>query len=369
MQIYLVGGAVRDQLLGLTVKDRDWVVVGADASIMRQLGFHAVGKDFPVFLHPTTHEEYALARTERKTTKGYTGFVFHADQNVTLEQDLLRRDLTINAMAQSENGEIIDPFNGQNDLKNKILRHVSTAFTEDPVRILRTARFAARYDFHVADETMLLMHKMVKQGEVDALVAERVWQELSKGLMENHPRRMFEVLYKCKTLHIILPEIASLFEQNQMKTVFHALDFAAKNHFSLPERYATLLFLVNNINTINQRWCVPKSCAQLAQLVQQFHNDLRSHNPLNAEKILYVLQHCDAIRRRQRFELILNICSAIDTAQGHNFATNRQLWERYLCAVQNVDTRNIAMQYANNMPKQIADAIYQARIHAITEIL
>jgi len=211
MQTYLVGGAVRDSLLGLPVRDRDWVVVGADAETMLAQGFLPVGKDFPVFLHPDSREEYALARTERKTAKGYTGFAFHADKDVTLEQDLMRRDLTINAIAQSSDGLIIDPFGGEADLRRKILRHVSPAFAEDPVRILRTARFAARYGFEVAEETMCLMRQMVEAGEADALVAERVWQELAKGLMEKQPRRMFEILRECGALKVLLPEIDALF--------------------------------------------------------------------------------------------------------------------------------------------------------------
>ena len=210
MKTYLVGGAVRDYLLGLPVKDRDWVVVGADAQTMLAQGFQPVGKDFPVFLHPDTHEEYALARTERKTAKGYAGFSFHADKDVTLEQDLMRRDLTINAMAQDSDG-LIDPFGGQQDLAAGILRHVSPAFAEDPVRILRTARFAARYGFEIAEETMRLMRQMVENGEADALVAERVWQELAKGLMEKNPRRMIEVLRQCGALKVLLPEVDALF--------------------------------------------------------------------------------------------------------------------------------------------------------------
>ena len=251
MKIYLVGGAVRDALLKQKTHDKDWVVVGADAQTLLEQGFTAVGKDFPVFLHPITHEEYALARTERKTGKGYTAFTFHADKSVTLEQDLMRRDLTINAMAQDENGKIIDPFGGQEDLKNKILRHVSPAFSEDPVRILRIARFAARYNFQIAPETMMLMQKMVQNGEVNALVAERVWQELAKGLMENNPRRMIEVLRECGALHVLLPELDALFGIPQ-RADFHpeidtgehillVLQRTAALNFSLPERYAALL--------------------------------------------------------------------------------------------------------------------------------
>jgi tRNA nucleotidyltransferase (CCA-adding enzyme) len=211
MRTYMVGGAVRDALLGLPVNDRDWVVVGATPQEMIALGYLPVGRNFPVFLHPQTREEYALARTERKTARGYHGFVFHAEPNITLEDDLARRDLTINAMAQTDEGRLIDPFAGQADLRNRLLRHVTVAFREDPVRILRVARFAARFaDFRVADETLALMRQMVEAGEVDALVAERVWQELARGLMEHKPSRMFEVLRECGALARLLPEVDRL---------------------------------------------------------------------------------------------------------------------------------------------------------------
>jgi tRNA nucleotidyltransferase (CCA-adding enzyme) len=208
MQIYVVGGAVRDALLGLPVKDRDYVVVGATPDDMLAQGFRPVGKDFPVFLHPATQEEYALARTERKTAPGYKGFVFHTSADVTLEQDLVRRDLTINAIARADDGTLTDPFGGRRDIEQRVFRHVSDAFAEDPVRILRVARFAARYsDFRVAPETNALMRRMTEQGEVDALVPERVWQELSRGLMEATPSRMLEVLRDCGALARILPEL------------------------------------------------------------------------------------------------------------------------------------------------------------------
>ena len=215
MQIYMVGGAVRDQLLGLPVNDRDWVVVGATPEQMQALGYLPVGKDFPVFLHPETHEEYALARTERKTAPGYKGFAFHTAQDVTLEQDLARRDLTINSIAEpaglTVSGSLFDPYNGQKDLQDRVLRHVTDAFREDPVRILRVARFAARFtDFSIAPETMALMREMVEDGEVDALVPERVWQELSRGLMEAQPSRMLTVLRDCGALQRLLPEVARL---------------------------------------------------------------------------------------------------------------------------------------------------------------
>ncbi len=302
MQIYLVGGAVRDTLLNLPVTDRDWVVVGADAETMTKRGFQPVGKDFPVFLHPETHEEYALARTERKTAKGYAGFAFYADKNVTLEQDLQRRDLTINAMAQDSDGLIIDPFGGRQDLRDKVLRHVSPAFAEDPVRILRTARFAARYGFEVAPETMTLMKQMVENGEADALVAERVWQELAKGLMEPQPRRMMEILRECGALKVLLPEVDALFGVPQRADYHPEIDSgihtlmvlqrAADMGLTLPERYAALLHDLGKaltpadilpkhhghdiagvvpVRTVNARWKVPKACAELAELVCRWH--------------------------------------------------------------------------------------------------
>jgi len=251
MKIYSVGGAVRDELLGLPVQDRDYVVVGATPQQMAAQGFRPVGKDFPVFLHPVTHEEYALARTERKTAPGYAGFVFHTDADVTLEQDLIRRDLTINAIAKAEDGTLVDPFGGRRDLQAKVLRHVSRAFAEDPVRILRIARFAARFaDFAVAPETNELMRQMVAAGEVDALVPERVWQELARGLMEAKPSRMFEVLRACGALARILPELDALWgvpqppqHHPEIDTGVHVMlviDVAASRRYALPIRFAAL---------------------------------------------------------------------------------------------------------------------------------
>lgn len=250
MKIYRVGGSVRDELLGLPVKDRDYVVVGATPEDMVRLNYRPVGKDFPVFLHPQSHEEYALARTERKTSRGYKGFEVFASPQVTLEEDLKRRDLTINAIAKDESGQIIDPFDGTSDLKAGILRHVSSAFSEDPVRILRAARFAARFNFQIAPETLILMQTMVHNGEVDALVSERVWQELARGLMENAPSKMFLTLRSCGALVRILPEIDALFGVPQpeyahpeIDTGIHVMlviDYAAKQNYSLPVRFAAL---------------------------------------------------------------------------------------------------------------------------------
>src|SRR5262245_49677004 len=251
MKIYAVGGAIRDELLGLPVKDRDWVVVGATPEAMVQAGFRPVGRDFPVFLHPQNNEEYALARTERKTAPGYAGFSFHAAPDVTLEQDLARRDLTINAIAEDEAGELTDPFNGQEDVKQRVLRHVSSAFGDEPVRRLRVARFAARFqDFSIAPETMALMRSMVEDGEVDALVAERVWQELATGLMEGKPSRMLAVLRECGALARILPEVDTLYgvpqraeHHPEVDTGVHiemVVDMSARLAGSLPVRFAAL---------------------------------------------------------------------------------------------------------------------------------
>ncbi|NBO10329.1 MAG: multifunctional CCA addition/repair protein, partial [Methylophilaceae bacterium] len=303
MQVFCVGGAVRDELLGLEVKDRDFVVVGSTPAEMEAAGFKAVGKDFPVFLHPQTHEEYALARTERKTAKGYKGFQVYAAPDVTLAQDLARRDLTINAIAKDEAGQLIDPYAGMTDLKNKVLRHVSPAFNEDPVRILRAARFAARFtDFTIAPETLSLMQEMVANGEVDALVPERVWQELAKGLMEAQPSRMFEVLRACGALQKILPELDNLWGVPQPE-IYHpevdtgvhvmmVIDYAAQKGYSLPIRFAALTHdlgkgttpkeilprhighearSVSMLLNVSKRLRVPNECKELAQIVAKFH--------------------------------------------------------------------------------------------------
>ena len=299
MQTYIVGGAVRDELLGFAVKDKDYVVVGSTPEAMVAAGFQPVGKDFPVFLHPHTHDEYALARTERKTAKGYKGFAVHASPEVTLEEDLARRDLTINAIAKSDNGQLIDPFNGLADIQSRVLRHVSDAFAEDPVRILRVARFSARLsDFELAPETLRLMCQMVDAGEVDALVAERVWQELVKGLMETKPSRMFEMLRACGALRKILPELDRLWgvpqpEQHhpEIDTGVHVMmviDYAAQQNFSLPVRFAALMHDLGKgttpqemlprhigheersadlVKAVCKRLRVPNDCKELAVMV------------------------------------------------------------------------------------------------------
>ncbi len=401
MNIYLVGGAVRDTLLNLPVADRDWVVVGADADAMLAQGFQPVGKDFPVFLHPESHEEYALARTERKTAKGYAGFAFHAAKDVTLEQDLARRDLTINAMAQDSDGRIIDPFGGQQDLRDGILRHVSPAFAEDPVRILRSARFAARYGFQVAAETMQLMRQMVDDGEADALVAERVWQELAKGLMEPRPRIMLEILRECGALKVLLPEVDALFGVPQRADYHPEIDSgihtlmvvqrAADMGLSLPERYAALVHDLGKtltpaailprhhghdiagvapVRAVNTRWRVPKACAELAELVCRWHIIFHSVAELRPQTVLDTLKKADAFRRPERFQTALNVCVA-DT-QGrlnreHTPYPQREHWLALLTAANRTDTTAIAAAH-RDAPEKIAAAIDKARLEHISPL-
>ena len=340
MQIYLVGGAVRDRLLGRPGGDRDWVVVGSTPEAMTAAGYRPVGKDFPVFLHPDTHEEYALARTERKHGHGYHGFQVYAAPDVTLEDDLVRRDLTINAMAQDAEGRVTDPHGGQRDLAARVLRHVSPAFAEDPVRILRLARFAARFaDFTVADETMALMRQMVDDGEVDHLVAERVWQELARGLMEERPSRMFEVLRDCGALARLLPELDRLWGVPQRADyhpeidtgvhVMMVLDMAARLQAPLSVRYACLGHdlgkgttppdilprhlghegrSVQLLRDVNERLRVPNDCRELAEVVAREHGNIHGSLNFGAAAVLRLLGRCDAWRKPQRFIEVLLAC-------------------------------------------------------------
>ncbi len=339
MKTYLVGGAVRDALMGLSGPDRDWVVVGGTPEALVAQGYQPVGKDFPVFLHPSTHEEYALARTERKTARGYHGFSVYAAPDVTLEQDLARRDLTINAIAQ-DGHTLIDPYGGQRDLQDKVLRHVTEAFREDPVRILRVARFAARFpDFTVAPETTALMREMVANGEVDALVSERVWQELSRGLMGAKPSRMLQVLRDCGALQRLLPEVNKLYGVPQradyhpeIDTGIHlemVLDASARMNASLEVRFACLCHDLGKGTTpadvlprhigheqrsekltrnLCERWRVPVACKELAELVAREHGNIHQSMGFGAEAVLRLLVRCDALRRPERFLLALQAC-------------------------------------------------------------
>ena len=361
MKIYTVGGAVRDELLGLAVKDRDHVVVGATAEEMERRGFRAVGKDFPVFLHPDTNEEYALARTERKTARGYKGFQVFAAPEVTLEQDLARRDLTINAIARSETGELIDPYHGAADLKAGVLRHVSPAFVEDPVRILRVARFAARFpEFRLADETAALMRTMVANGEVDALVPERVWQEFAKGLVEATPRRMFAVLAECGALMRVLPEWGRLDEARALA----ALTIAADRQLALAQRFAALFADTDPdiVESACTRLRCPGDCRDLALLAARFAAPIEDADRLDATGLVDLLVSTDALRRPDRFAALLDVvdCDAMATGRERHYLVGQRLIHA-LKAAQSVD----AGQVAADNPRNVPEAIFAARVAAV----
>ena len=448
MQIYMVGGAVRDALLGLPVKDRDWVAVGATPQQLVDLGYLPVGKDFPVFLHPITKEEVALARQERKTAPGYHGFAFHAAPDVTLEQDLSRRDLTINSIAAqainmpagcqfehvfSENApisldrtQLIDPHGGLSDLDAKVLRHVSSAFAEDPVRILRLARFAARFsDFSVAPETMALMRQMVHNGEVDALVSERVWQEIATGLMYDKPSRMFEVLRECGALQRLLPELDRLWGVPQraeyhpeIDTGVHAmmvLDMTARLETNLPIRYACLCHdfgkgttpadvlprhighedrSVKLLREVSTRLRVPTECKELAEVVAREHGNIHRSSEFSAPAIVRLLERCDAFRKPARFAEVLLACEC-DARGRLGFAETaypqRQRLLQSLQVAQTVNIENAINKIAHqtiNTPagsenffknevleaktitgKEIGELIHAARVKVVEEEL
>lgn len=318
MTIYLVGGAVRDQLLNVPYHEKDWVVVGSNPEEMIKLGYTPVGKDFPVFLHPKTHEEYALARTERKTAPGYRGFTFHTDKQVSLEEDLQRRDLTINAMAKSHNGEIIDPYQGQNDLDNRLLRHVSNAFNEDPVRILRVARFLARYHylgFTIAEETTQLMIRMVKQKETKHLVAERVWQECQKALSEKNPECFFTALSTCSALSDIFP----CFENNDITPCLALLKITAEHTQNNIERFAAFCFPLplETISELNEQLATPNEFKTLALLVKENYLSYAQNDQWTGKSLSQFFTQCDALRKPERFQQILTACYAI-TLSGNN---------------------------------------------------
>jgi len=403
MKTYVVGGAVRDALLGLPIKDRDHVVVGATPEAMLAAGYKPVGKDFPVFLHPDTHEEYALARTERKTAPGYRGFAFHAAPDVTLEDDLVRRDLTMNAIAQGENGVLVDPYGGQKDIAARIFRHVSKAFTEDPVRILRLARFAARFaDFAVAPETNVLMRQMVDDGEVDALVAERVWQELARGLMEDTPSRMFDVLRDCGALVRILPELDALWGVPQPPAhhpevdtgvhVMQVLDYAAACGYPLPVRFAALMHDLGKGATPPEHWprhhghemlgvalveavCarlrVPTECRDLAVMTAREHGNVHRALELNATTMVTLFTRCDGFRKPERFAqmLLAAECDSRGRIGGdQDFRSKPYPQAAYLlaalAAARGVDAGAVALACGENK-QRIPDAVYQARVSAV----
>ncbi|QOT76824.1 multifunctional CCA addition/repair protein [Cupriavidus basilensis] len=405
MQVYAVGGAIRDALLGLSSQDRDYVVVGATPAEMEAQGYKPVGKDFPVFLHPRTREEYALARTERKTAAGYKGFSFYCAPDVTLEDDLVRRDLTINAMAQAVGddgaltGPVIDPYGGQRDLAARLFRHVSDAFAEDPVRILRVARFAARFnDFTVAPETLVLMRRMVAAGEVDALVAERVWQELARGLMEARPSRMFEVLRECGALARLLPELDRLWGVPQradyhpeVDTGVHVMmvvDTAAAMGTSLPVRFAALMHDLGKgttpedvlprhigheqrrvalLEAVCKRLRVPTDCRDLAVVVAREHGNIHRSEAFGAAALTRLLERCDALRKPARFAEALQACEA--DARGRLGFEDREYPQtaRLMMALEaaaSVDAGAVARECAGD-PGLIKDRVHAARVAAV----
>jgi len=412
MEIFVVGGAVRDALMGLPVSDRDWVVVGSTPKAMAAQGYLPVGKDFPVFLHPKSREEYALARTERKTARGYKGFAVQAAPDVTLEEDLARRDLTINALALPAAlaqapvtqwaGHIVDPYGGQRDLQARVLRHVTEAFAEDPVRILRLARFAARFaDFTVANETMQLMRQMVEDGEVDHLVPERVWQELARGLMTHKPSRMFEVLRECGALKVLLPEVERLWgvpqrpeHHPEVETGVHlmmVLDQCARLEAPLAVRWAALMHDLGKGSTpgdvlprhighetrssrlahkVAERLRVPGDCKELAEVVAREHGNIHRSGELNAAAVMRLLTRCDAIRQPERFARVLQACEA--DARGRLGFQDRdypqaQRLAQALQAALGVSTAEIASAAAREglQGPQIGERIEAARVAAV----
>ncbi|GAA4324485.1 CCA tRNA nucleotidyltransferase [Pigmentiphaga soli] len=366
LDVYVVGGAVRDALLGLPAGDRDWVVLRATPEEMSDRGFVPVGGDFPVFLHPATHEEYALARTERKSGRGYRGFTFHTGADVTLEDDLGRRDLTINAIAQAPDGRLVDPYGGRQDLERRVLRHVGPAFAEDPVRILRLARFAARFaDFSVAPETLALCRAMVESGEADALVPERVWREISRGLMQDHPSRMIAVLRDTGALARIAPGLAADPATDAL------LDRAAGEGLPLAGRYALLCTAAADPAALSRRLRAPAECADQARLLKELLPALReaggshaaprdsgSGDAAGRDATLRTLERADALRKPQRFAELLQaarLAAPVDPAR----------WQASLDAIRTVDAGAVAREHAGD-PGRIKDAVRQARLRALS---
>ena len=400
MQIYLVGGAVRDELLGIEVKDRDWVVVGSTPEDMAALGYKAVGKEFPVFIHPDSGEEYALARTERKSGPGYKGFVFNTSGDITLEQDLERRDITINAIARDENGDLIDPFNGRNDLENKVIRHVSDAFVEDPLRVLRVARFAAQFDFVIAAETLALLTEISATDELEALVPERIWVETEKALQTRTPRRYFDVLRECNALSVLFPEIERLFGVPQPERYHPEIDCGvhtlmvldqAANLSADPEvRFAALVHDLGKATTPKEIWpshhghgergvelidrlCdrlrIPNRYRELATVVSRYHLNCHRIDELSPEVVVGKLEGLDAFRRPARFDKFLLACEA--DARGRKGKERQDypqagMFRKYREACLSVDTKSLDIKDLKGA--QIAERIRLQRIRAVKQV-
>jgi len=401
VKAYLVGGAVRDQLLGLTIKDKDWVVVGSTPEAMTSQGYQTVGKDFPVFLHPKTHEEYALARTERKSGNGYQGFTVYAAPDVTLEEDLIRRDLTINAIAQDKHGNLIDPYNGQQDIKDKVLRHVSPAFSEDPVRVLRIARFAARFNFTVADETKQLIKEMINAKELDHLVFERIWQELEKALASDQPSLFFTTLRELGALKILFPEIDALFGVPQVAKwhpeidtgihVMMVIDQAAKLSDKISVRFAALCHDLGKATTptdilphhdghearsisLTQTLChrlrIPKKCETLALRVAEYHTHVHRLFEMKANTILKVIEALDSFRKPEQFENFLLAAEADSRGRtGYEDlpVPTIAVFKDCFNAARTITAKPFVEQGLEGIA--IANALRQSRINAINQVM
>lgn len=351
LDVYIVGGAVRDALLGLPAGDRDWVVVGANPQEMEARGFIPVGGDFPVFLHPVSKEEYALARTERKSGRGYRGFTFYTGPDVTLEDDLGRRDLSINAIAQAPDGRLIDPMDGQSDIRDRVLRHVGQAFSEDPVRLLRLARFAARFhDFRIADETLVLARQLVEDGEVDALVPERVWQEVAKGLLTEQPGRMFDVLSNTGALSRIMEGLSLCIHMTA------ELACAARCNLNLASRFALLCRCSSEPHQIGLQVRAPGDCQDYARLLPGV---LAGMDKTSADDVLELMMVCDVLRRPQRFLDLIAAAACV-------MPVDQAVWRTRVHALQSVDAGAIAKQYPDQVG-QIKKALREARLHALAQ--
>ena len=401
MKTYLVGGAVRDKLLGLPVKDRDWVVIGATPKKMIEEGFEPIGENFPVFLHPKTKEEYALARTERKSGKGYKGFVFYSSPKVTLEDDLKRRDLTINAIAEDENGELIDPYGGETDLKNGILRHVSPAFVEDPLRVLRIARFAACFGFKIADETIKLLHIISKSNELDTLTPERVWSEMEKALAGKYPTRFILALRSCNALKILFPEIDALFGIPQDKKYHPEIDVGRHTLMALNQsvqlssdpivRFSVLVHDlgkattpkeqlpnhdghetrgINIIDSFCERYKIPNKYHDLAACVSEFHIDCHQIQEMQPKEILERLEKLDAFRRPERFKQFLTACES-DSRGRAGFEEKEFPQAKYFLNALEI-SRGVNVDLLANKSlkgKELGEALRKERIKILEEAL
>ena len=374
MKVYLVGGAVRDQIMGLTVKDRDYVVVGSTSEEMVKLGYKPVGKDFPVFLHPKTHYEYALARTERKVSKGYKGFKVYASKEVTLEEDLERRDLTINAIAKDKRGQFIDPFNGIDDIRKKILRHVSSAFVEDPIRVLRIARFSARFhQFKIHPTTQTILKKIVKNKEIEAVASERVWHEISVGLLEKKSHFMFDVLHQCGALQVLIPEINYVKNKNYIK---RSLEYGNKFKYSLDIK-AAIFFMhvyasktnVKDIAKIYTRLSVPNSVRKLTEKLADNMTDLREFKKLKPRQILDLIYKMDLFRNPDVLIDIIKILEAYNEGQAKKYKSVGSTLKALQKYLKHLNKLNLGLISQNKTNLDIKASIYEARLHVLKKCI